>query len=166
KASSPHVTGQKECVVLDTCLDLIKVFTTRPDTIFGATYMVLAPQHPMVEKITTQEQKAVVEEYVKKTQKVSESDRVCVQQEKTGVFTGSYCLNPANNEKIPVWISDYVEMGYGTGAIMAVPAHDERDFEFAKKFDLPIKQVIKSAEVAYENFLARDAKQSPSSPVL
>ncbi|MCL5439092.1 MAG: class I tRNA ligase family protein [Patescibacteria group bacterium] len=120
----------------------IKVFTTRPDTIFGATYVVLAPDHPIVEKITTREQKELVEKYIKKTRKLSNLNKIREEREKTGVFTGSYCINPVNKEKIPVWIADYVEMGYGTGAIMAVPAHDERDFEFAKKFGLPIKQVI------------------------
>jgi leucyl-tRNA synthetase len=121
----------------------ISVFTTRPDTIYGATFLVLAPEHELVAKITTADQKAAVETYVKAAQKKSEIERQ-ENKEKTGVFTGAYAVNPANNEKIPVWIADYVLTGYGTGAIMAVPAHDERDNEFAKKFDLPIVRVVKN----------------------
>ncbi len=120
----------------------ITVFTTRPDTLFGATFMVLAPEHPLVSKITTSEQKAKVEEYVKKAQAKSDIERQETDREKTGVFTGAYAINPVNNEEIPVWIADYVLFGYGTGAIMAVPAHDERDYEFAQKFELPIVPVI------------------------
>ncbi len=119
----------------------ITVFTTRPDTLFGATFLVLAPEHHLVEKLTTTEQKTGIEEYVKQAQLKSEVERQ-ENKEKTGVFTGSYVINPVNNEEVPVWIADYVLTGYGTGAIMAVPAHDERDNEFAKKFDLPIKQVV------------------------
>jgi len=122
--------------------DIIRVFTTRPDTLFGATFMVLAPEHPLVVKITTESQKSVVEEYVKQAQNKSDIERQETGREKTGVFTGAYAVNPVNDEKIPVWIADYVLTGYGTGAIMAVPAHDERDYEFAKKFGLAIKQVI------------------------
>ncbi len=122
--------------------DAVRVFTTRPDTLFGVTFMVLAPEHPLVEVITTQSQKAKVDEYKKTTQAKSEIERQDTNREKTGVFTGAYAVNPVNNEQIPIWIADYVLYGYGTGAIMAVPAHDERDFEFAKKFDLPIKQVV------------------------
>jgi leucyl-tRNA synthetase len=121
--------------------EVVEVFTTRPDTIFGATFLVLAPEHERVAKITTADQKSAVETYVKAAQKKSEIERQ-ENKEKTGVFTGAYAVNPANNEKIPVWIADYVLMGYGTGAIMAVPAHDERDNEFAKKFDLPITEVV------------------------
>lgn len=120
----------------------IKVFTTRPDTLFGATYMVLAPEHVLVDQITTDEQKESVENYKKEAQKKSELERTELAKEKTGVFTGAYAINPANGEKIPVWIADYVLSTYGTGAIMAVPAHDERDYEFAKQYDLPIVQVI------------------------
>ncbi|MEA3463949.1 MAG: class I tRNA ligase family protein, partial [Patescibacteria group bacterium] len=119
----------------------IEVFTTRPDTLFGATYMVLSPEHPLVKKITAPEQKKEVEKYVKKIGAKSDLERT-EAKEKTGVFTGAYAINPVNNEKIPVWIADYVLMGYGTGAIMAVPAHDERDFEFAKQYNLPIKEVV------------------------
>ena len=129
----------------------IKVFTTRPDTLFGATFMVLAPEHDLVKKITTPEQKADVEAYVKQAETKSEIDRQDEKREKTGVFTGAYAINPVNNEPIPVWIADYVLGNYGTGAIMAVPAHDQRDFEFAKKFDLPIKQVILSLENDSQN---------------
>ncbi len=119
----------------------VEVFTTRPDTLFGATYFVLSPEHPLVKKITTDEYKKEVEKYIKTAGAKSELERT-ENKEKTGVFTGAYAINPVNNEKIPVWIADYVMMGYGTGAIMAVPAHDERDFEFAKKYNLPIKQVV------------------------
>ncbi|MEK7134872.1 MAG: leucine--tRNA ligase [Patescibacteria group bacterium] len=120
----------------------IPVFTTRPDTLFGATYMVLSPDHPLVEEITAQEQKEKVRHYVTNAHLKTELERTSLEKEKTGVFTGSYAINPVNEEKIPLWISDYVLMTYGTGAIMAVPAHDERDFEFAKKFNLPIIKVI------------------------
>ncbi len=122
--------------------DKITVFTTRPDTLFGATFMVLAPEHPLVEQITTPEQKADVQSYVKATQAKTEVERQDENREKTGVFTGAHAINPVNGAKVPVWIADYVLMGYGTGAIMAVPAHDERDFEFAKKYDLPIIDVV------------------------
>ncbi len=124
----------------------ITVFTTRPDTLFGATYMVLAPEHPLVSQITTEAQKAAVEAYQKSVSSKSDLERTELAKEKSGVFTGAYAINPVNNEQIPVWIADYVLMGYGTGAIMAVPAHDERDFEFAKKFELPIKQVVQPPE--------------------
>ena len=120
----------------------IRVFTTRPDTLFGATYMVLAPEHPLVEKVTTSEQRAAVIAYREEAQRKSELERTQLEKEKTGVFTGGYAINPVNNEKIPIWVADYVMMGYGTGAIMAVPAHDTRDFEFAKKFELPIRHVV------------------------
>ncbi len=120
----------------------ITVFTTRPDTIFGATYLVLSPEHPLVDKLTTKEQKENVENYKKKTALKSDLERTDLAKEKTGVWTGSYAINPANSKKIPIWLSDYVLMGYGTGSIMAVPAHDDRDFEFAEKFDLPIICVI------------------------
>ena len=124
----------------------ITVFTTRPDTLFGATYMVLAPEHPLVAKITTAENKKVVDEYVCKSVAKTDIERQADAKEKTGVFTGAYAINPATQKKIPIWIADYVLMGYGTGAIMAVPAHDERDFAFAKKFNLPIIQVIMPCE--------------------
>jgi leucyl-tRNA synthetase len=129
-------------------VDGVEVFTTRPDTLFGATFMVLAPEHPIASQISnlksqiSNETIEKVEEYIKRAKSMSEADRIAENKEKTGVFSGLYAINPVNQEKIPVWIADYVLMGYGTGAIMAVPAHDERDFEFAKKYNLPIKQVI------------------------
>ena len=120
----------------------LRVFTTRPDTLYGATYMVIAPEHHLVEKLTTSENKAAVAEYIKKSASKSDLDRTDLAKDKSGVFTGSYAINPVNGNKIPVWIADYVLMSYGTGAIMAVPAHDERDYEFAVKFELPIIRVI------------------------
>jgi len=120
----------------------ITVFTTRPDTVFGATFLVLAPEHPLVGTITTDEHRTQVENYILKTRNKSDIERQETNREKSGVFTGTYVTNPANGEKIPVWIADYVLVGYGTGAIMAVPAHDERDHEFAIKFDLPIIPVV------------------------
>jgi leucyl-tRNA synthetase len=120
----------------------IRVFTTRPDTLFGATYMVLAPEHPLVDVITTKDKKAAVKKYREEAARKSDLDRTDLAKEKTGEFTGAYAINPVNNEKIPIWISDYVLISYGTGAIMSVPAHDQRDFEFAKKFDLPIIPVV------------------------
>jgi leucyl-tRNA synthetase len=139
--------GRSEGAELDFAIDgrpeKIRVFTTRPDTIFGATYMVLAPEHPLVEKITRDEHKQEVESYRARAALKSELDRG-IDKDKSGVFTGSSAVNPANGKKIPIWIADYVLMGYGFGAIMAVPAHDERDWEFAKKFGLEIIEVIKS----------------------
>ncbi|WP_027409589.1 leucine--tRNA ligase [Anoxybacteroides tepidamans] len=128
------------------------VFTTRPDTLFGATYAVLAPEHPLVEKITTPEQKEAVEAYLQQIQSKSDLERTDLAKEKTGVFTGAYAINPVNGEKLPIWIADYVLMSYGTGAIMAVPAHDERDYEFAKKFHLPIKEVVAGGDVTKEPY--------------
>lgn len=122
--------------------DEIVVFTTRPDTLWGATFMVLSPEHPLVEKLTTAKQKSAIQKYQAEAAAKSEIDRTAEGQEKTGVWTGSYAINPVNDEKIPIWIADYVLMDYGTGAIMAVPAHDQRDFEFARKFDLPVKVVV------------------------
>jgi leucyl-tRNA synthetase len=120
----------------------IPVFTTRPDTLWGATFMVFSPEHPMVEKITTPDQKAAVEAYKQQAARQSDIEREALDKEKTGVFTGAYAGNPVNHERIPIWIADYVLMSYGTGAIMAVPAHDERDFAFARKYGLPIIPVI------------------------
>jgi leucyl-tRNA synthetase len=122
--------------------DCIRVFTTRPDTLFGATYMVLAPEHPLVDVITTEGECAAVKKYREEAARKSDLDRTDLAKEKTGVFTGACAINPVNNKKIPIWISDYVLISYGTGAIMSVPAHDERDFEFAKKFDLLIIPVV------------------------
>ena len=122
------------------------VFTTRPDTLFGSTYAVLAPEHELVEKITTDEQRESVEEYVEKASHKSDLERTELQKDKTGVFTGSYAVNPFSGETMPIFVADYVLVSYGTGAIMAVPGHDERDFEFAEKFDLEIKRVVDSEE--------------------
>jgi leucyl-tRNA synthetase len=124
-------------------LDPITVFTTRPDTLYGATYMVLAPEHPLVDRITSPDRRETIEAYRTQAAGRSDRDRMMEAKEKTGVFTGAHAINPVNDEKIPIYIADYVLMGYGTGAIMAVPAHDERDFAFAKKFEIPIKQVVK-----------------------
>ena len=121
----------------------IKVFTTRPDTLFGATYMVLAPEHPLVDQITTPEFKLAVDSYKESVKSMTEIDRTSTIKEKTGAFTGAFAINPANNKKIPIWIADYVLMTYGTGAIMAVPGQDERDWEFADKFDLPIVRTVR-----------------------
>jgi len=122
----------------------ITVFTTRPDTLFGATYMVLAPEHPLVEEIVTEEHWPAVREYRERTARKSDLERTELSKEKTGTFTGAYALNPVNNERVPIWIADYVLLGYGTGAIMAVPAHDERDLEFARAFDLPVRVVVQA----------------------
>jgi len=134
--------------------ETIRVFTTRPDTLFGATYLVLSPEHTLVSKLTTEAQKKAVEQYQKEASKKSELERTELAKEKTGVFTGAYAVNPVNNEKVPVWIADYVLATYGTGAIMAVPAHDERDYAFAKKFHLPIIEVVKGGDVSKGAFTA------------
>jgi len=126
--------------------DFIRVYTTRPDTLYGATYMVIAPEHALVEDLTKPENAEAVKAYVQQAAMKSDLDRTELAKEKTGVFTGSYALNPVNGEKTPIWIADYVLATYGTGAIMAVPAHDERDFEFAQQFDIPIKAVVKPAD--------------------
>jgi leucyl-tRNA synthetase len=140
--------GRSEGAEIDFRLDGVKenlrVFTTRPDTIFGATYMVLSPEHSLVGKITSDLQRLEVEKYISETSMKTEQERIEEAVKKTGVFTGAYAINPATGKLIPVWIADYVLSGYGTGAIMAVPAHDERDFEFARTFDLPIIEVISS----------------------
>lgn len=120
----------------------LKVFTTRPDTLFGATFMVVAPEHPLVQEITTDDQRQAVDAYVQQAQAKSDVERQETNREKTGIFTGAYAVNPINNERIPVWIADYVLAGYGTGAIMAVPAHDERDHAFAEKFGIPMRAVV------------------------
>jgi leucyl-tRNA synthetase len=122
----------------------LEVFTTRCDTLFGATYMVISPEHPLVAKLTTKENEQAVRDYVDQAAKKSDLDRTDLAKEKTGVFSGSYAINPVNGKEIPIWIADYVLISYGTGAIMAVPAHDTRDWEFAKKFNLPIIEVLKS----------------------
>ncbi len=123
----------------------LEIFTTRPDTLWGATYMVLAPEHPFVDKITTAEHKTAVDIYKENAKHKSDLERQALEKQKSGVFTGAYAINPVNNEEVPIWISDYVLMGYGTGAIMAVPGHDERDWEFANRFHIPIVEVVKPA---------------------
>jgi len=125
----------------------IRIFTTRPDTLFGATYMVLAPEHPLVEAVTTAGQKAAVSVYREATARKSDLQRQELEKEKTGVFTGGYAVNPVNGERLPIWIADYVLMSYGTGAIMAVPAHDERDWAFARQYHLPIREVIAGGKI-------------------
>jgi leucyl-tRNA synthetase len=149
----------------------IRVYTTRPDTLFGVTYMVLAPEHPLVDVITTPEQKAAVDEYRTKASLKSDLDRTDLAKDKTGVFTGGHAINPVNGEKVPVWIADYVLISYGTGAIMAVPAHDERDYEFAKTFGIPIIRVVqseacltRSREVAKDNQTDPDGTLRDSAP--
>jgi len=130
----------------------ITVFTTRPDTLFGATYCVLAPEHELVDKITTEAQREAVEAYREAAARKSDLERTDLAKEKTGVFTGAYAVNPVNGAKLPIWIADYVLGGYGTGAIMAVPAHDQRDWEFAKQYDLPIIEVVRGGDVTKEAF--------------
>ncbi len=126
--------------------DEFKVFTTRVDTIYGVSYVVLAPEHPLVKKLTTKEQKDAVDAYVFETSKANEIDRLSSDREKTGVFTGAYAINPANGKRVPIWAADYVLYSYGTGAVMGVPAHDERDFAFAQKYGMPVNQVITNKE--------------------
>lgn len=160
--------GAKVHFALDGHPDQITVYTTCPHTLFGATYMVLAPEHPLVAKITTKEQKNAIDEYVKIASQETDLDRTDLNHDKTGVFTGAYAVNPVNGRKIPVWISDYVLMSYGTGAIMAVPAHDDRDKAFAEKFKLPIELVIdeeknemfnsKNAEISLDGMTTEKAK--------
>jgi len=134
----------------------IQVFTTRPDTIFGSTFMVLCPEHELVETLTTSEEKQAVEDYVQWAKNRSERERQTEVNKISGVFTGSYATNPFNDQKIPIWIADYVLAGYGTGAIMAVPAHDSRDYKFAKHFNLPIIQVVEGGDISEEAFEAKD----------
>ncbi|MBE9510566.1 MAG: leucine--tRNA ligase, partial [Bacteroidetes bacterium] len=131
----------------------IEVFTTRSDTLFGATYMVLAPEHELVTRITTPKNKKEVEEYIQKATVKSDLERTDLAKEKTGVFTGAYAINPVNNQKIPIWVADYVLISYGSGAIMAVPAHDQRDWEFARHFDLPVIPVLEGGDIEKEAFV-------------
>ncbi|MBX3236858.1 MAG: leucine--tRNA ligase [Nitrospiraceae bacterium] len=134
----------------------LRVFTTRPDTLFGATYMVLAPEHPLVDIVTSEGQRVVVAEYRAAAARKSDLQRQELDKEKTGVFTGGYAINPVTGERLPVWIADYVLMSYGTGAIMAVPAHDERDWAFAKQYGLPIREVIEGGDVQHAAFIDTD----------
>src|SRR5205814_4296788 len=138
----------------------LRAFTTWPETVFGSTFMVLAPEHEHVHKIPTTDRRHDVDAYVEQTKAETEIERLSTEHEKTGVFTGAYAINPFTNERIPIWVADYVLATYGTGAIMAVPAHDARDFEFAKKYQLPVRQVIsptptasaKPLEAAFESY--------------
>jgi leucyl-tRNA synthetase len=132
--------------------EVIRVFTTRPDTLFGATYMVLSPEHPLVYKLVTDKYKKKVEKYKEFALKKSDLERTDLNKKKTGEFIGAYAVNPVNNEEIPIWIADYVLMGYGTGAIMCVPAHDTRDWEFATKFNIPMREVIKGGDIKKEAY--------------
>ena len=136
----------------------ITVYTTRPDTLFGASYVVLSPEHPLVEKLTLDEKKVEVEEYIKLASTKSDFDRGELNKDKTGVFIGSYAINPVNNAEIPIWIADYVLMSYGTGSIMAVPGHDNRDFDFAKKFELPIIEVVEGGNLEKAAFTGKNGK--------
>jgi leucyl-tRNA synthetase len=124
----------------------LRIYTTRPDTLFGVTFMVLAPEHPLVERLVTPEHRQAVHEYVDRARRESEVERLSTENEKTGVPTGGHAVNPLNGERVPIWIADYVLMGYGTGAIMAVPGHDQRDFDFARRFGLPVREVIAPVE--------------------
>ena len=144
--------GAEVRFVIDGHEEELVVFTTRPDTLFGATYCVMAPEHELVERITTAEQQAAVKAYQEQAARKSDLERTDLAKDKTGVFTGSYAVNPANGAKLPIWIADYVLAGYGTGAIMAVPGHDQRDWEFAKQFDLPIIEVIEGGNVQEEAY--------------
>jgi leucyl-tRNA synthetase len=150
KSMQRNWIGQSRGAEVDFAVDgfnaNIRVFTTRPDTLFGATYMVLAPEHPLVQTITTDAQRAAVNAYIERAAHKSDLLRTDLAKDKTGEFTGAYAINPVNGAKIPVWIADYVLVSYGTGAIMSVPAHDERDWEFAKKFELPIVEVVSGGE--------------------
>ncbi|MDX2246768.1 MAG: leucine--tRNA ligase [Bacteroidia bacterium] len=161
KAMQTHWIGRSEGASIvyqvDGVKDTIEVFTTRPDTLFGNTFMVLAPEHPLVEKITSDDQRNAVEEYVKWAKNRQEVDRIA-NTVKTGVFTGGFVLHPLTGDKLPIWIADYVVITYGTGAIMAVPAHDERDYEFAQKFDIPIVEVISGGDISQEAYLSKDGK--------
>ena len=145
--------GAEVTFEIDGHKETFTAFTTRPDTLFGATYAVLAPEHPLINKIVSDDQKQDVQNYIEKIQAKSDLERTDLAKEKTGVFTGAYAINPANGEKMPIWIADYVLMSYGTGAIMSVPAHDDRDYEFAKTFDLPIKEVVAGGDITKEPYI-------------
>ena len=140
---------------IDGSNDLINVYTTRPDTLFGASYMVLAPEHTLIHSLVTDKQREEVELYIEETKKKSDFDRTEINKDKTGVFTGSYAINPFTREKIEIWIADYVLISYGTGAIMAVPGHDERDWDFASKYNLPIVEVVEGGDVTKAAFTAK-----------
>ena len=148
--------GAKVIFKLPTIEKHIEVFTTRPDTLFGATYIVLAPEHPYAPELTLPDQKEHLKNYIIDSQKKSDLDRGELNKDKTGFFTGSYAINPINNEKMQIWIADYVLMSYGTGAIMAVPGHDKRDYEFAGKFNIPILEVVSGGDLSIEAFTGND----------
>jgi leucyl-tRNA synthetase len=153
RAMQANWIGRSEGAELDFFVERdgkLRVFTTRPDTVFGATFMVIAPEHELVPKITTAEQRAAVDAYIERTKAETEIERLSTEHEKTGVFTGAYAINPFSEERIPIWVADYVLATYGTGAIMAVPGHDDRDFEFARKYKLPIRRVISESRAASE----------------
>jgi leucyl-tRNA synthetase len=154
--------GAKVFFKLENSEDSLEVFTTRADTLYGATYMVIAPEHNWVEKLTTDSQKQEVEEYVKWAKNRSERERMTEVKKVTGVFTGSYAIHPFSGERVPIWIADYVLMGYGTGAIMAVPAHDSRDYAFAKKFNIPIIQVVSGGDISEESYDAKEGRMMNS----
>jgi leucyl-tRNA synthetase len=156
--------GAEVNFALDGRNDPLTVFTTRPDTLYGATFLVLAPEHMLVNELTTEENAEAVQAYVKATQKKSEIERQDTHREKTGVFTGSYAVNPLTGDRLPIWVADYVLTGYGTGAIMAVPAHDERDNAFAKAFELPIKEVIERPQGNEDEFYHGDGVLVNSGP--
>lgn len=153
KAMQRNWIGKSEGALVDFQIDgfdlRFKVYTTRPDTLFGVSYTVLAPEHQLVKAIMTSEQAPAVEAYLKEVEMKSELERTSLNKDKSGVFTGAYAINPVNNERVEIWVADYVLASYGTGAVMGVPAHDERDFEFAQKYNLPIKQVIKADELPF-----------------
>jgi len=157
KAMQRDWIGRSEGADVDFALpdhgETIRVFTTRPDTLFGSTYMVLSPEHPLVDKVCSADQIDAVRAYCEKARAKSDLERTDLAKEKTGVFTGAYALNPVNDERIPIWVADYVLISYGTGAIMAVPAHDVRDYEFASKFDLPIVEVVSGGDIEQEAYV-------------
>ncbi len=136
--------GAEITFALEDRKETLRVFTTRPDTIYGANYMVLAPEHPLVDELSTTERKAEVAKYREQIAAKSDLERTDLAKEKSGVFIGAYAINPVNQAKVPIWIADYVLMGYGTGAIMGVPGHDERDLEFARRFDIPVIPVVQT----------------------
>jgi leucyl-tRNA synthetase len=147
--------------------DLVKVFTTRTDTLFGVTAVVLAPEHPLAEKLVKEEYREKAKKYIEESKKKSDFEREKLEKEKTGVFTGSYCLNPANNEKVPIWLGDYVVATYGGGAVMVVPAHDYRDYDFAKKYGLEIREVVSGGDISKDAFVdyASEAKRGDENEV-
>jgi len=147
KAEDDHICADKEPIVLDNCLDKWPIFTTRPDTIYGVTFMVVSAQHPRLMELVTEKQKAEVEKFLKKIKSTSEKD--IEELEKEGAFTGSYAINPLTNDKVPVYTGNFVVADYGSGMVMAVPAHDQRDFEFARKYNIPVKWVIKPENAEY-----------------